>query len=84
MGGPYSIHQQAWPVYDKAVAAEEEITLPVQINGKVRDRVVVPAGTDEETIKTLALDSEKVKGYLEGKAPKKVIVIPGRLVSIVT
>ncbi|MBN1428292.1 MAG: leucine--tRNA ligase [Anaerolineae bacterium] len=83
IGGPYSIHQQQWPIYDPAIAAEEEITLPVQINGKVRDRITVPADTDEETIKALALDLEKVKGLLEGKPPKKVIVIPGRLVSIV-
>jgi leucyl-tRNA synthetase len=83
IGGSYSIHQQAWPIYDPAIAAEEMITLPVQINGKVRDRITVPAGTDEETIKALALALEKVRSHLEGKTPKKVIVIPGRLVSIV-
>ncbi len=83
VGGPYSIHQQAWPVYDAAIAAEEMITIPVQVNGKVRDRIVVPADADEEAVKAAALASEKVKEHLNGGTPQKVIVIAGRLVNIV-
>ncbi len=82
-GGPYSIHQQAWPEADPEVAAEEIITLVVQVNGKVRDRIEVPADVDEETAKAKALASEKVQGYLDGGRPRKVIYVPGRLVNIV-
>jgi leucyl-tRNA synthetase len=83
IGGPYSIHQQAWPVADESIAAEEMITLAVQVNGKVRDRLTVPADADEETIKAAALALEKIKAQLDGKTPRKVIVVQGRLVSIV-
>jgi leucyl-tRNA synthetase len=80
---PYSIHRQAWPKADEAAAKEDEITIPVQVNGKLRDRVVVPADASEEQIKSAALASETVQKYLEGKTPKKVIVAQKRLVSIV-
>jgi len=80
---PYSVHQQAWPKADEAAAAEDEITIPVQINGKVRDRVVVPADATEEQIRAAALASEAVQKFLEGKAPRKVIVAQKKLVSIV-
>jgi leucyl-tRNA synthetase len=83
MGKPYSIHQQHWPTVDEAAAKEDSIELPVQINGKVRDRIVVSADASEEQIKAAALDSETVKKHLEGKEPKKVIVANKRLVSIV-
>ena len=83
MGKPYSIHQQSWPKVDEAATKEDTIELPVQINGKVRDRVIVPAEASEEEIKSAALASETVQKYLEGKEPKKVIVANKRLVSIV-
>jgi leucyl-tRNA synthetase len=83
LGKPYSIHQQSWPQFDEAAAKEDMIEIPVQVNGKVRDRITVPADADEETIKSAALASETVQKYLEGKEPKKVIVAKGRLVSIV-
>ncbi len=82
-GGEYSIHQQPWPVADEAAAAEEIITLVVQVNGKVRDRLEVPADVDEETARARALASEKVQAYLDGAEPRQVIVVPGRLVNIV-
>ncbi len=82
-GKPYSVHTQSWPQVDEEAAKEDEITLPIQINGKVRDRITVPAGTDEETIKAAALATEGVQKTLDGKPPKKVIVVPGRLVNIV-
>jgi leucyl-tRNA synthetase len=80
---PYSIHQQLWPKVDEAATKEDTIELPVQINGKVRDRVVVPAEATEDEIKSAALASEVVQRYLDGKEPKKVIVANKRLVSIV-
>ncbi len=83
LGKPYSIHQQPWPQADAAAAAEEEITLVVQVNGKVRDRIVLPTGTGEEEARRAALASETVQRFLAGQEPRKVIVVPGRLVNIV-
>jgi leucyl-tRNA synthetase len=83
LGKPYSIHQQQWPRVDEAAAKEDMIELPVQINGKVRDRITVPADASEDDIKSAALASAVVKKYLEGKEPKKVIVANRRLVSLV-
>ena len=80
---PYSIHNQSFPEWDETLAAEEEITLVVQINGKVRDRLLVPAGIAEDDAKELALGRDKVKAHLDHKSPLKVIYVPGRLVNIV-
>ncbi len=83
LGKPYSIHTQAWPKVDEAATREDEMTIPVQINGKLRERLVFPADASEETIKAAALASEMVRKYLEGREPKKVIVVGKKLVSIV-
>jgi leucyl-tRNA synthetase len=83
-GKEYSIHQQAWPAFDPALVASEMIELPVQVDGKLRDRLVVPPDTAPEEIERLALASERVQAYLKGQAPRRVIQIPGRLVNIVT
>jgi leucyl-tRNA synthetase len=83
IGKPYSVHQQAWPIADDAAAAEDLITLVVQVNGKLRDRILVPADISEEAAKKAALESEAVNKFLEGKPPRKVIVVPRRLVNIV-
>lgn len=82
-GHDYSIHNQAWPEVDEAATKEEEITLIVQVNGKLRDRLVLPADVSEEDAKAAALASENVIAFLEGKLPRKVIYVPGRLVNIV-
>lgn len=82
-GRPYSIHQQAWPLWDPDVAAEEVITLVVQINGKVRDRIEVPADISEEKATELALNSAGAQRYTTGKTVRQVIYVPGRLVNIV-
>ncbi|HEX5840381.1 MAG TPA: class I tRNA ligase family protein, partial [Anaerolineales bacterium] len=83
MGRPYSVHQQAWPEVDEEAAKEDSIEIPVQVNGKVRDRVIVPAEANEEQIKAAALASETVRRHLEGREPRKVIVANRRLVNIV-
>ena len=83
MKRPYSVHQQDWPKLDAAAAREDIIEIPVQVNGKVRDRVSVPSGSSEEEIKTAALASELVRKHMEGREPRKVIVARKRLVSIV-
>jgi leucyl-tRNA synthetase len=83
LGKPYSIHIQSWPDYDEEAAAEEQITLVVQVNGKVRDRILVPAVISDEEAKKLALSSDAVQRFVGEKAPRKVILIPGKLVNIV-
>ncbi len=82
-GKPYSIHNQPWPEYDPKLAEEDEITLVVQLNGKVRDRITVPANISEEQAKAKALESEIVQRHMGGKEPRKIVVVPGRLVNIV-
>ncbi len=82
-GGPYSIHQQPWPAWDEAIAREEVVTLVVQVNGKVRDRIELPADVTEADARAAALASPAVSERLDGKSPRKVIYVPGRLVNIV-
>jgi leucyl-tRNA synthetase len=82
-GRTYSIHTQAWPGMDEDAAREEEIVIPVQVNGKLRDRVTVPADATEEQIQAAALACEGVKKFMEGKPPRKVIVAQKKLVNIV-
>jgi len=83
LGKPYSVHTQPWPQVDEAAVKEDEITIPVQVNGKLRDRIVVPADASEEDIKSAALKSETIQKFLGGKPPKKVIVAQKKLVNIV-
>ncbi|WKZ37645.1 MAG: leucine--tRNA ligase [Anaerolineales bacterium] len=83
LGKPYSIHQQPWPKFEESAAKEDSMEIPIQINGKVRDRIIVAADASEEEIKSSALASEVIQKYLEGKEPRKVIVAKGKLVSIV-
>ena len=82
-GYAYSIHQQAWPQWDEEIAKEEQVTVAVQVNGKVRDRVEVNAGISDDDLQKIAISSEKVQAWLKGKEPRKIIVIKGRLVNIV-
>jgi len=83
LGKPYSIHTQNWPVLDEAAAAEEEITLVLQINGKVRDRIQVPVSITPDQAQAFALSSPAVQKHLAGQTPRKVILVPGKLVNIV-
>jgi len=82
-GHSYSIHNQSWPQWDEELAKDEEITLVVQVNGKLRDRITVPASTTEAEAKKLALASKRVKPYLESKELSQVIVVPRKLVNLV-
>jgi len=82
-GRPYSVHQQSWPTWSEELAAEEVITLIVQVNGKLRDRLEVPVDISAEAAKELALASGGAQRQLEGLEVKKVIYVPGRLVNIV-
>jgi leucyl-tRNA synthetase len=72
-----------WPEYDPALLIENRVTLAVQVNGKLRDTITAPRGMDRSEAEALALSSEKVQRQLGGAAPRKVIVVPDRLVNIV-
>ena len=79
----YSIHNQSWPRWDEALAKDEEITLVVQINGKLRDRITVPASITEDEARQLALERPRVKAYTDGREIAKIIYVPGRLINLV-
>jgi leucyl-tRNA synthetase len=83
LGKKDSVHRQAWPVFDPSVLVADEIELPVQVNGKVRDRVTVAADASQESIVSAALALPNVLAHTAGKTVKKVVVVPGKLVSIV-
>jgi leucyl-tRNA synthetase len=83
LGKPYSIHQQAWPEVDQKATIEDEIELVIQVNGKLRDKTIVPANIKKDEAEEIALSSEKIQNYLDGKEPRKIIYVPGRLVNIV-
>ncbi|HOG78029.1 MAG TPA: class I tRNA ligase family protein, partial [Anaerolineaceae bacterium] len=83
LGKPYSIHTQAWPAVNEEAARDEEITLVVQVNGKLRDRILVAPGISDADAQAKALASEAVIAALEGRPVRKVIIVPGRLVNIV-
>jgi len=83
LGNGRSVFLSSWPVCDEKLTMEQEIEVAVQVNGKVRDRLKVPAATDEAALKALALASDKIRKHLAGAVPRQVIVVKGRLVSIV-
>jgi len=72
-----------WPTVDESLLVADEVTIAVQVKGKLRDTLTVPAGTSQEQLEALALASEKVQRFLDGAEVRKVIVVPGRLVNIV-
>jgi len=80
---PYSVHQQAWPEWDPAAVREDTVTLVLQVNGRVRDRVQVPAGLDEARLRETALASAKVRKFIDGMQVQDVIVVRGKLVNVV-
>ncbi|MCO5205827.1 MAG: leucine--tRNA ligase [Anaerolineae bacterium] len=82
-GKTYSIHTQSWPAFDPEIAKEDTIMLVVQVNGKVRDRIETPVGLDDDTAQAMALASEQAQKFMDGKQPRKVVVIRGKLVNIV-
>src|SRR5271156_908270 len=83
LGTPRSLAHGPFPVADPDYLVEDTVEYPVQVNGKVRGRVTVSAGADADTVEAAALADEKVQTFLAGAAPKKVIVVAGRLVNLV-
>ncbi|HPU44385.1 MAG TPA: class I tRNA ligase family protein, partial [Dictyoglomaceae bacterium] len=78
----YSIHMQKWPTYNPELIKEEIVTVVIQINGRVRDRIVVSVDSTQEEVLNLALQRENVKRYLDNKELKKVVYIPGKILSL--
>ena len=83
MGNKNSVHLEAWPVYDATKCVESEVTIAVQVNGKLRDTMVVPFGADEQVIKESALERPAVQKWTESKNIFKVVVVPNKLINIV-
>ena len=78
-----SIHTEAWPRYDEALVATDTVELPIQVNGRLRDRVLVPAGLSSLEIEQIVLAREKVRAALGDRVPDRVVHVPGRLVNLV-
>ena len=83
LGNTESVHTQAWPKFDPAALVADEITLVIQVNGKTRGALQVPAQADKTELEKYALESEVVQRHIEGKVIRKVIVVPGKLVNFV-
>jgi leucyl-tRNA synthetase len=83
IGHDSSVHAQKWPAYDPTALVQDEIEYVIQVNGKLRDKIVVPRGTGREELEQLVLQREKVKEQLEGKTIRKWIVVPEKLVNLV-
>ncbi len=83
IGRHYSIHNQPWPRWDEELAKEEEVTLVIQVNGKIRDKVIVPVSITEDEAKKLALNRDRIKAYIKDNKVARIIYVPQRLVNIV-
>ena len=83
IGGDFSVHKQAWPKYDERQLQEDILVIAVQVNGKLRDTIEIPAGSTEDFVKEKAMQSEKVIKFLEAQEPKKIIYIKDKILSIV-
>jgi leucyl-tRNA synthetase len=83
IGQPYSVHTQRWPSFDAALAAEDEVEVPVQVNGRVRARLMLPLDAPEDVARERALANASVQTHLEGKEIARLIYVPNRLVNIV-
>jgi len=82
-GNKNTISKESWPEYDEKLIKEETITLVIQVNGKVRDKMAVEADILEDEVKKLTLAREKVKRWIEGKEITKVVFVPGKLINLV-
>ena len=83
LGSKTSIHDEKWCEYDENLAKASSITLVVQINGKVKDKIEADESVNDEELKSIALSSQKIKDLIEGKTIVKTIVVPKKLVNIV-
>ncbi|MEL6436109.1 MAG: class I tRNA ligase family protein, partial [Pseudomonadota bacterium] len=77
------VAQALWPTYVKTLTVDDTVTLPVQINGKRRGEIEAPKNADSEMVESMTLSAPFVVQHLDGKTPKKVIVVPNRIVNLV-
>lgn len=84
IGGEYSVHKRRWPDFDPHSLVDEHVTLVIQVDGKTRDRIQVPAGLDKEDALERAKSRENVRRHLKDPDPSKVIFVPDRLINLVT
>ena len=83
LGGTAFVCQQSWPAYDESKTVASEITMAVQVNGKVRSNITIPTGADNDAIIAAAQADPKVRKFTDGMALVKAIVVPGRLVNLI-
>jgi leucyl-tRNA synthetase len=83
LGKPGLVADARWPEVDPAMLVDDEVTMPIQINGKRRAEIKVPKGTPAAEVEKLVLSLDEVVRILEGKAPKKIVVVPDRIVNVV-
>jgi len=83
LGNKPSILKEKWPEYDKNLIIEEKITIPIQINGKLRSKIEISPAIDEEALKTKVQSDEKVKKWIEGKKISKWVIVPKKLVNVI-
>jgi leucyl-tRNA synthetase len=83
LGGKFSVHQQRWPTFDPQLAADETLSIGIQINGKLRARIDVAASADEEAVRQQAFASPEVQQHLADKQVVKSFYVPGRLLNVV-
>ena len=82
-GTPGCIIHAKWPTYDESMLIDETIELPVQVAGKMKGKVAMPADADEEAVKQIVLADEKILAALEGRKIRKLILVPGRIVNLI-
>jgi leucyl-tRNA synthetase len=83
LGHNTSLAYEPWPEYDAALTADDEIELVLQVNGKVRDKILVPTGLDKQALEAVARESEIIRRHAEGKTIVKIIAVPDKLVNVV-
>jgi leucyl-tRNA synthetase len=83
LGHAGGVEAAGWPSFDASAAVDEELLVVLQVNGKLRGKVTVAAGADQESIQQAALADSRIQAHLEGKAVRKVIYVPGKLLNIV-
>ena len=83
IGNQFSVHQKKWPEYDESLITDPTVTFIVQVNGKVRDKIILPTNISEEEAQIIALKSEKVKSHISDMIVNRVIFVPGKLINLV-
>jgi leucyl-tRNA synthetase len=83
LGNAYSVHQQSWPVFDPVLAKDDVVEVAVQVNGKVRDKIMISADANQDAAMSAARASARVADHMAGREPSRIIYVPGRLLNII-